>query len=146
MLPYNCLLRLLKFVIDAYNLLNDKACKLVIISSGRKKSLNVITDYIKEKALVDKVVLLSDLPYKDLVTYYLESICNIIPLRENNRDRARFPHKIGEYTASSRPMLTNEIGDIPYYFVDEVSALITKNFDEAQYAEKMNWIFDKTFN
>jgi glycosyltransferase involved in cell wall biosynthesis len=55
------------------------------------------------------------------------------------KDEARFPHKIGEYTAANRPIITTDFGEIKYYFKDMENALIADQFDPLLYAGKMEF-------
>ena len=52
------------------------------------------------------------------------------------QDKARFSQKIAEYIGSQRPIITNNVGEIPYYFMNEKSALIV-NYTSEAFAEGM---------
>ncbi|HEX9007231.1 MAG TPA: glycosyltransferase, partial [Bacteroidota bacterium] len=58
----------------------------------------------------------------------------LIPLRPTDQDRARFPHKIGEYCGASRPVITTNIGEIAYRFTNGLNAFVAEHYDLAEYA------------
>ena len=83
------------------------------------------------------VLIKSNIPYPDLLSLYKGADILLIPLRDSVQDNARFPHKIGEYTASQRPILSTNTGELKGYFVDGVSALLTNEYSENAYLEKL---------
>jgi glycosyltransferase involved in cell wall biosynthesis len=83
------------------------------------------------------VLIKSNIPYPDLLSLYKGADILLIPLRDSVQDNARFPHKIGEYTASKRPILSTNTGELKEYFVDGVSALLTNEYSEKAYLEKL---------
>ena len=83
------------------------------------------------------IVLKSNIAYQDLLSLYKRADVLLIPLRDTIQDNARFPHKIGEYTASKRPILSTNSGELKYYFKDGVSALLTEEYSENAYVEKL---------
>ena len=84
-----------------------------------------------------EILIKSSIPYEDLLTLYKSADILLIPMRDTIQDNARFPHKIGEYTASQRPILSTNTGELKYYFVDEVSALLANEYSENSYVEKL---------
>ena len=56
---------------------------------------------------------------------YKKSVALIIPLDPKSvAYKARFSQKIAEYLSSSRPVITNNVGEIPYYFTDRKDIII----------------------
>jgi hypothetical protein len=64
----------------------------------------------------------------------------MIPLRNTLQDIARFPHKIGEYSAAKRPILTTNLGEPNLYFEDGVSAILADEFSQSSYLKKLSAI------
>ena len=83
---------------------------------------------------------MTDLTYNELVKYYMNAFGLLIPLTPSLRDKVRLPHKIGEYTAAAKPIITTNFGEIKYYFTDLHDALISDKFDPECYADKMKYI------
>jgi glycosyltransferase involved in cell wall biosynthesis len=65
-----------------------------------------------------------------------------IPLFDDIRSRARFPTKLGEYLASSRPVVTSGVGEIHRYLEDGVSACVTEPGDTVAFAEAICRLLD----
>lgn len=65
-----------------------------------------------------------------------------VPLFDDVRSHARFPTKLGEYLASSRPVVTNRIGEIPRFLDDGVSALMPPPGDAAAFAKAICQLLD----
>jgi len=81
-------------------------------------------------------MVMTDIPYADLVNLYVNSEALIIPMRDNDQDKARFPHKIGEYCAAGRPIITNKVGEILNYF-NESNSYLCSDYNITEYAEAM---------
>ena len=93
-----------------------------------------IVKYIKEKELSERIVIKSKLPYKDLTNEYLNAKALLIPLDPNyEQDEARFSQKIAEYLSSKSPIITNNVGEIKYYFNDD--EIIKCDFNENSFAK-----------
>ena len=91
----------------------------------------------------DKTIkILSDLSYEDLIGYYKNAKALLIPLQDNLQDKARFPFKIGEYTAAGRPIITSDSGAIVEYFEDGKNALLAKTGDINDFSAKLNFILE----
>ncbi len=66
----------------------------------------------------------------------------LIPLRPTFQDKARFPHKIGEYVASGNVVISTNYGEVKYYFKDMENMLIADSYDVNLFAEKMQFVID----
>ena len=74
----------------------------------------------------DFVIFIQQIPYVELIEIYESSLGLLIPLDPNSlADIARFSQKIAEYLSSSRPVITNNVGEIPYYFTDRKDIIIS---------------------
>lgn len=123
------------FVVSSFELLIDDTITLVLITKGTDRLLNRI-DRSSKKI---QIRILTGIPYDDLVVLYKNSEGLIIPMRNIDQDKARFPHKISEYCASGRPIITNRVGEIGNYF-DEENAYLCKDYDKKEYATAMQKI------
>ena len=74
----------------------------------------------------DRVDLVGYLSRPELLDLYARAHALLIPLFDDQRSRARFPTKIGEYLAAARPVVTNAVGEIPLYFTDGVDAVVCR--------------------
>lgn len=133
------------FLIDAFASLQTverAGYKLYLIVGGEQDAKLNIQKYIVEQGLEDEVIMFSGLPYEDLIRHYKGAEALLIPLRPRKQDEARFPHKIGEYLASGKPIITTKIGEIPHYFTDEHDALVADSYEIETFAEKMRFVLN----
>lgn len=126
-------------VINAYKMLPRRTAKLLLIVSGSPAALQKITNYIGKD---DNIVIESNIQYERLVSLYSNALALLIPLRPTLQDSSRFPHKISEYTASRRPIITTGVGDVAHYFTDKESAIIADGIAASQLSKAMNWAIE----
>ena len=88
------------------------------------------------------MIVLTGLPYEDLVKLYLGAKALLIPLRNSTEDIARFPNKICEYTASRGLVITTNYGEVKNYFNDNYNALIADEFSVNSYSGKLNQLYE----
>lgn len=130
-------LDIIKFIIRSFlKIAFPHSCKLYLVVNGDRYLLSKLVSHISELGLEGKVRLLSGLSKQDLYFNYINSKALLIPIRNTAQDKARFPQKIAEYTASKRPIITCNNGEIKNYF-DESSAFISENYDIKEYAQQM---------
>jgi glycosyltransferase involved in cell wall biosynthesis len=120
------------FIISSFDSLGFSKISLVLVTAENTK----LRDRINRSKNKDSIKILTNLSYRDLVNAYKYSEALLIPLRNTDQDKARFPHKISEYCASCRPIITSYIGEIRNYFSEE-NAYLCPDFDESAYAIAM---------
>jgi glycosyltransferase involved in cell wall biosynthesis len=81
-----------------------------------------------------------NVPHKELLSLYLDADLLIIPLRDSIQDIARFPHKVSEYTAAGRPILSTTVGELGYYFRNGESAILANEYSVESYMESISGI------
>jgi len=135
------------FIIESFEKTHDKKTTLIIVSSnGSKSDFEKLNRRISGSAKKGLIELKSNLPYSNLVDLYKKSIALLIPLRQNDEDKARFPHKLGEYCASKSVIITTNNGEVPNYFTDFQNALVANSFDSKLFSEKIDYAISNKFN
>lgn len=129
---------IIDFVIGSYELLESNGVFLVLITESNKS----ITDRIAISCKKDSIRVFSNIPYEDLVHLFLKSEALIIPMRDTDQDKARFPHKISEYCAAGRPIITNSVGEIGNYF-NKTNSFLCSGYDRHEYAYAMGKILSE---
>lgn len=125
-------------LLDAFKIVIAKypKAKLTLVLFGNKKQMQEVNQLIQENR-IPSIEIKNQIPEEDLYKLYDTSLGLLIPLEPNNlQDKARFSQKIAEYIGSQRPIITNNVGEIPYYFMNEKSALIV-NYTSEAFAEGM---------
>lgn len=133
--------RIIILIIEAFRLYNQNNGKLglTLILNGPKDRIEDISRVVEEYGLQDRITIKSKLPYSDLIELYETAAALIIPLDPNcEQDEARFSQKIAEYLSSKSPIITNDVGEIKYYFSDD--EIIKCEFKEETFADKFKWI------
>ncbi len=130
-------------ILDAFIQLIDRdehKCTLILILHGDKNEIQKLErNYY---AYRHSISFLSDLPYPELIQWYKSATALLIPLRPTTQDEARFPHKIAEYTATAKPIITTWHGEIKVYFQNRENALIMKNYSKEALIEEMKFVID----
>lgn len=139
-------LTVINFVIDLYARLRELKLYtgrlLLVIGVGDKTSglYQNMVDKIKNSVFSESIDLKTNIPHSELIKIYLGSELLIIPLRNERQDIAGFHHKVGEYCASVKPIISTKLGEINYYFEDGVSAILAEEFTIESYIEKLTLI------
>lgn len=126
-------------VIDAFESVVKKYhnAKLVLVLVGTESQKIEVQKLLEKKCIENSVQIKSNISQDELYSIYDSSIGLLIPLDPNNiQDKARFSQKIAEYVASHRPIITSNVGEIPYYFTNNESAIIVP-FTAEGYEEGM---------
>jgi len=74
---------------------------------------------------------------EELLALFRGATALLAPLEKDIQSRARFPTKIGEYLASGRPVITNDVGDITCYLRDGENAFIAPPKNQKAFAKKI---------
>lgn len=117
------------FVVDAFIQMKRQCpeadCKLILVVVGNEAQIKQCHEYIDCLQMGEYIQLKHQIPFEELKRIYDTSIALIAPLDPTNvQDEARFSQKIAEYVSTGRPIITNNVGEIPYYFEDGKSACI----------------------
>jgi glycosyltransferase involved in cell wall biosynthesis len=131
----------IRFIIDSFENVKNPDAQLILIIHGDSIQNQIIYTYIaNHSSKSDKIILLSNLSYEELIKNYKQASVLLIPLKPYERDIARFPHKIAEYTASKTPVLTTAVGEINHYFTDNLNAFIADEYDPVLFGRKIDII------
>jgi glycosyltransferase involved in cell wall biosynthesis len=77
-----------------------------------------------------------------LLAYYQNAAVLLIPLEDDERSRARFPFKLGEYLSAARPVVTSAVGDVPLYLTDGQSGMLCPAEDQEAFANAILRLLD----
>jgi len=136
-------MELIEFVIHAFDNLTitGDTIFLHLILGGTEGELKKVREKIDQAKNRKNIRLIPNVPHKNIPEHFCNATALLIPLRPTLQDAARFPHKIGEYLASGRPMITTRYGEIKNYdFNDLENTLVADSYDESAFAEKMEYI------
>lgn len=129
-------------IIDSYKyyLSDNDSLKLYLILSGSNEQREVIKKYIEEKNLEHYIKIKHSIPYEELFKLYSNAKALIIPLDPNEeQDKSRFSQKIAEYLSSGTPIISNNVGEIQYYFKD-MENIVLCSYETDSFAKTFKWI------
>jgi glycosyltransferase involved in cell wall biosynthesis len=136
--------QVVEFVVDLYRRLKEDGIfsgnLVLVVSGGNAEKMSALKSMIAAKGLGENVRIKSNIAYSELINLYRNAKMLFIPLRNTFQDIARFPHKIGEYTAAGRPVVSTNIGEVAYYLHDMQSALLADEFDFDAYYNKLKTV------
>ena len=116
-----------KMVLDAFKLVisEEPTAKLMLVLVGNDADFVRMRALLAKERLLDSTTIKSGISQEELCGIYAASMALLVPLDPDSlQDKARFSQKIAEYVASARPIITSEVGEIPYYFKNRESAMI----------------------
>lgn len=114
--------------------------KLILVLSGKQKYIDKVNTFIKNHNLEKNVFVKQKVPYNDLLNYYQHANALLIPLDPaSEQDKARFSQKIAEYLSTKTPIITNNVGEIPFYFKDKESAIVLNSFSGESFCGALNF-------
>lgn len=133
----------IEFVIDLYSKLRESGCYkgkllLAIGQGNRDKDMSDrLTNKINKCEFCESIILNINVPHKDLINIYLGAELLIVPMRDALQDIAGFHHKVGEYCAAKKPIISTNLGEMKFYFKDGISAILAEDYTIESYLKKL---------
>ena len=109
-----------------------------LVVNGSEQEVMILSNLVNRSSVSGRIMIDSNLTNEALKKQYASALALLIPLRPGIQDKARFPHKIGEYLAAGRPIITTNYGEITHYFKDMDNALVADTCDVNEYSKKMS--------
>lgn len=135
--------RAFDFVLDSFEILARQSnnVKLHLVLSGKKEFIKEDIAKINKRGLSDRVIVMTQLPYDELLNQYNNASALLIPLFSDQiGDVARFSQKISEYLSTKRPVISTNVGEVKFYFTDGENMLIAEHENPECFADKMKFV------
>jgi len=140
---YLAYLGVVKFILRAFDSCRtEKDVYLYLVVNGSAVEMAQLQAEVASCRKREFVRVYSKLTDRELSKLYINAYALLIPLRPTVQDIARFPHKIGEYCASGRPMVTTNIGEVRDYFTNRETAFLVQNYEEREYAHALEEVLE----
>lgn len=137
--------RVITMIIDSYKVYVSQVANpygLTLVLSGPEMQIEKVRNYICDRSLQSHVSIKTKLPYAELLRTYQSAKALLIPLNsDHEQDHARFSQKIAEYLSSGTPVISNNVGEIPYYFQDKENIVLT-DYSVDGFARAFRWVQD----
>jgi glycosyltransferase involved in cell wall biosynthesis len=130
----------IEFITQAFDRMEEPGLELYLVVNGSEAQRSEVEQLVQSMKRATSVKCFSSLTYEDLIQKYMHASALLIPLTDSVQDKARFPQKISEYLASGNPIITTNYGEVPFYFKNEVNALVASSYDTTEFARKMDFV------
>lgn len=127
-------------ILESFNLVNDDRFYLYMVLNGSLDDMKVFKEKLNMHPKKKRIKIFSKLEYKVLLELLYDAKALLVPLNDSIKDKARFPQKIAEYSATGNPIISTNYGEVKKYFKDEENALIADSFSSVLIAGKMNFV------
>jgi len=107
--------------------------KLMLVGEGRiPEKFNGLKIELQASLLITGKKPFSDIPY-----YLASADCLILPMDDNNIEKARFPMRLGDYFCAGRPIVSNAVGEVKYYLEKYNAGLVSDSQDSQALARNI---------
>lgn len=118
--------------------------RFCLVMFGSKTDQDDVRNLLVNYGINGSTEIRTQVPQEELYQIYDESLGLLIPLNPDKvQDVARFSQKIAEYIGTARPIITSNVGEIPYYFKDKESAVIVP-YSSTGYYEGMKFLIENS--
>lgn len=130
----------IRLIVEAFLNLEREGIELHLVISGETQRIQKLKNEISQYR---KIKLYQKLSYDELYNKYACATGLLIPMRPNKQqDRARFPQKIAEYSASGSPIITNSVGEIATFFKGGFNAVFADEYSIEAFTSAMLWVLN----
>ena len=119
---------------------NNPDIELVLGGFCSDAERNQIVDLIEKLNIQTHVKLLGYLKREEIIAYVSNADILVMVRSNNQESRASYPSKLSEFLASSKPVITVNVGEIPLYISDGVNAFMVEPESATALAEKLEYV------
>lgn len=132
-------------LIKAFALVVKKHPEFKLYIIGKKPSPKLPfsnLDLVKELGIVNNVVFTGVVPASEIPQMLMDATVLALDRPDNMQAKYGFPTKLGEYLLTANPVVITNVGDIPLFLKDGVSALIAEPDKPQVFADKLCWAIE----
>jgi len=96
--------------------------------------------FITETKLTDRIIFTGFIERNLLPPLLMNSAVLVLARPDNIQSRGGFPTKLGEYLATSRPVIVTAVGDIPDYIIDGFNGFLTQPGSIESFASRLSYV------
>lgn len=129
-------------LIRAFSMINDKHNGIHLVMGGfcTEKEKRQIKNLVTELKISLKVDLLKYLTRQEIIRYMMYADILVMVRSSDFQSQASFPSKLTEYLATSKPVVTVNVGEITDYLSDGVDSFIVEPENSEKLAEKLDYV------
>lgn len=107
-----------------------------------EKEKKQMEDLIAQLGITDRVRLLEYLKREEIINYITHADILVMVRGNNLESEASYPSKLTEFLATSKPVITVNVGEISDYLTDGVNAFLIRPGDVDALTEKLIFVLD----
>ena len=130
----------INLILDAFELIEPNGFCLYLILNGPSDKMKALKKQLVQHKKNKLIKIFSNLDYEYFLELLFGAKALLIPLNDRIQDKARFPQKISEYTATANPIITTKYGEIQHYFKDNYNALVAENDSAMELSKKLSFV------
>jgi len=137
-------IRVIGTVLDGFRKFHNQGYNydLILVLSGSQEAINRVFEMISEMNMADNVIIKSRLPHNELMSLNKNASGLVVPLNPDfDQDKARFSQKIAEYLAAGTAIISNNVGEIQYYFKNRIN-IVLDDYTSDGFFRSFKWIAD----
>jgi len=129
-------------LVKAFAMISDKhpGINLVIGGFCSDQERQKLRNLIDELGVSAKTNLLDYLPREEITRYIIHADILVMVRARDLETSASFPSKLTEYLATSKPVVTVNVGEIPDFLTDGVNAYLVDAGDVKALADKLDFV------
>lgn len=129
-------------LIRSFALVSPKHPEIQLILSGfcSENEHKQLLELIMELNIQANVHLLGYLEREEVITHIINAHLLVMVRSNNLESMASYPSKLSEYLASSKPVISVNVGEISQYITDEVNAFLVEPENENALADKIDYV------
>ncbi|HEX2921886.1 MAG TPA: glycosyltransferase family 4 protein [Bacteroidales bacterium] len=129
-------------LVEAFSLIAKKypSINLVMGGPGHDNDRTKIKKLAFELNISDRVILLDYLPREEIKRYILNSDILVMVRANDMKSQASFPSKLTEYLATSKPVISVNVGEVSMFLTDGLNAFIVDPGNINKLAQKIDTV------
>lgn len=129
----------ISFIVKCYMEIQQEIHQnLVLIIHGDIIQIDKLRKWTESLTCSSRIKIYNSLLYNDLIAYYKSSDILLIPLRDTDQDKARYPQKIAEYAACGVPIISNKIGQVGIDFEHKKNIYFSEDFSSKMFIKSIS--------
>lgn len=116
--------------------------RLVLGGFCTEKEKSEIEELILQLNIEQKVVMLDYMKREEVIRYISHADILVMVRSKDLDSQASFPSKLTEFIATSKPVITVNVGEIADYFTDGVNAFVVEPEHSDMITEKLNYVIN----
>lgn len=131
-------------LIKAFALISNKHSEMLLLLGGfcSENEKKKLLDLIATLNIQNKVRLLEYLTREEIIIYISHADILVMVRSNDLQSKASYPSKLTEFLASSVPVISVKVGEVPEYLSDSIDAFLIEPADVDALASKLDYVID----